>query len=194
MTFEFDDPRLFAPQCISLTPVETVHENPWFLVRNRGGYFTIEYRRPQVIVLPVVANHSFVMVRVKRPIIADIPLELPAGNLEENESALRAGAREMAEETGIEIKDLHRFKMLPPVAHSPNRNPQLFYVYQISLTQQEYDQRNSHDDEISSVECLHFDDVIKMIIHGEIYVSIPVAVISRFLLWENLRNIEAGNL
>jgi len=113
-----NDPRLISPQCFSLTPIETVHENPWFVVRNRGGYFTTEYKQPQVIILPIVDNNSIVMVRVKRPVIADIALELPAGSTKEHETPIRAAARELAEETGIEINGLERFEMLSPVSNS----------------------------------------------------------------------------
>jgi len=94
---EIDDPRLFTPQCSSLTPVETVHENPWFTVRNRGGYFTTEYEFPQVVILPVVESHSIVMVRVKRPVINDVSLELPAGSVNENESPVHGAARKLAQ-------------------------------------------------------------------------------------------------
>ena len=74
-----DDPRLVKAQCSTLVPVETLHENPWFSVRNRKGYFTVEYNMPQVLILPIVDNKAVVMVRVDRPVVADVTLELPAG-------------------------------------------------------------------------------------------------------------------
>ena len=104
-----NDPRLVAPQCRSLTPVKTVHENPWFCVRDRGGYYCVEYNKPQVAVLPVVDHNAVVMVRVKRPTLADATLELPAGGAENNEAPIQAASREFAEEAGIKISDLNRF-------------------------------------------------------------------------------------
>jgi hypothetical protein len=82
--------RLFSPQCKGLTPVETVHENPWFIVRNRGGYFTTEYCRAQVVVMPIVESCFILMVWAKRPVLADIHLELPGGSVEDNESPVQA--------------------------------------------------------------------------------------------------------
>jgi hypothetical protein len=41
------DRRLTAVACPDLAPVTTVHENEWFAVRNRGGYFTTEFRSPR---------------------------------------------------------------------------------------------------------------------------------------------------
>ena len=39
-----------------------------------------DHEFPQVIILPVVDNDSIVMVKVKRPVINDETLELPAGS------------------------------------------------------------------------------------------------------------------
>jgi len=180
MEIRTDDPRLSAPCCTSLTPVKIIHENQWFVVRNRGGFFTIEYRYPQVIVLPIVDNCSIVMVRVKRPVIADITFELPAGSAKENESPMQAAGRELGEETGIEIKDINRFKLLTPISNSPNRNPQLLHVFQIYLNLREYDTRKRHDHEVDGVKYFSFEKVQKMIVSGDIYVGIPMAVIGRF--------------
>jgi len=179
---EIDDPRLLSPQCLSLTPVETVHENPWFAVRNRGGYFTVEYSRFQVIILPVLENHSIVMVRVKRPVINDETLELPAGSSEENETPIQAAYRELIEETGIKIGDLKRLRILHPINNSPNRNPNLMYIFMAHITQQEYENRCEHDKEIIDVECFSFEEVQRLIVNGDIYVTVPMAVISRFIM------------
>ena len=75
-------------------------------VLNRGGYFTVEYNQPQVLILPIVENNSVVMVRVRRPVIADNTLELPAGGVQMDESPIEAACRELSEETGIKIHDL----------------------------------------------------------------------------------------
>ena len=141
----------------------------------------MEYHQPQVVILPVVDNHFIVMVRVKRPVIADNVLELPAGGVKENEAPLEAVAREFHEETGVKIDLLDRFQMLPSIAISPNRYPVLPWIYQVCISRQEFDTRDPHDDEIVSVECFTFKEVKEKIIQGEIYVSLPLAIVSRFL-------------
>jgi 8-oxo-dGTP pyrophosphatase MutT (NUDIX family) len=183
----FNDQRLISPQCFNLNPVETVHENPWFVVRNRGGYFTTEYKWPQVIVLPIVDNKYIVMVRVKRPVIDDITLELPAGSAKENETPLQAAARELAEETGILINDLERFKLSPPISGSPNRNPNLLHIFQIVISISEYENKNLHDKEIESVDLFSFKEVSTLLSQGKIYVAVPIAVITRFLLLDGCK-------
>ena len=173
-----DDPRLFSPQCHSLEPVATAHVNPWFSVKNRGGYFTVEYNAPQVLVLPIVDEKAIVMVRVYRPVIADNTLELPAGGINGKETPVAAAARELREETGISLVNLDRFQMLPPLVHMV-RSPTLPYIFQVNLSQREYDLRGEHDHEIADVESFSFKEVLKKIEQGELYVGLQIAVIMR---------------
>jgi len=178
----YSDPRLISPQCPSLVPVETLHENPWFVVRNRGGYYTTEFRQPSVVILPIVDNSSILMVRVKRPLLSDTPLELPAGSVLDNELPVQGASRELAEEAGIEILDVERFKSMPPIAESPNRSPCLLHVFKIDISTFEYSHRQKHDEEIESVELLNFEQVYTYVAKGNFYVSTPMAVVLRFIL------------
>jgi len=181
MTPTIDDPRLYSPQCTTLTPIEKVHENPWFCVFNRGGYFTIENKLLQVLILPIVENSSVIMVRVRRPVIADNTLELPAGGVKMNESPLKAAQRELSEETGIYISDPNRFHLQSPLILTP-RGPCLAHIFQIHLTQKELDGRSEHDDEILSIECFSFKEALKKIEKNEIYVGFQIAILTRFFL------------
>lgn len=178
------DVRLTGPDfCPSLQPVTLLHENEWFVVRNRGGYFTAEGRAPQLAILPIVDGAFVVLVRVIRPVIEDATFELPAGGFDPgHETVFQGAARELAEETGIVVTDLDRFYPLPPLAVSPNRIPSLIYLVQVELTQEEFAARLPHDHEIHSVHCLSFKEVASMLVRGEIYVTMPVAVLGRYLL------------
>ena len=179
------DARLAAIACPGLQPVELMHENPWFAVRNRGGYFTLEYHLPQVIVLPIVERRAVVMVRAKRPVLDDCTLELPAGCAEKGEDPATGCARELAEETGIAV-DPKRLMPMPPLAASPNRMPGLVYAFRVDLAQEEFDRRGPHDEEIERVELFALDEATRMIARGAIYVAIPVAMIGTYLLTRNL--------
>ena len=174
------DRRLTTIACPDLAPVTTVHENEWFAVRDRGGYFTTEFHLPQVIVLPIVDQTGVVMIRVKRPVIGDTTLELPAGAIEDGEAPVAGAAREFAEETGIEIP-VSRFLAMPPMSTSPNRMPNLVYVFHLDLTRKEFAQRKPHDEEVESVHCVPFDDVMRLVTQGGLYVALPVAVIASYL-------------
>ena len=176
-----DDPRLASPQCTSLTPVRMVHENPWFSVCNRGGYYTVEYKHRQCLILPIIENKAILMVHVYRPVLADEMLELPAGGIEANESPVEGASRELEEETGIIIKNLDRFKKVVPLVLT-SRSPLIPYIFQIDLSCKEYCNRTHHDDEVSSVSCFGFEDVKEKIANGEIYSGFNIAVITRFFL------------
>ena len=171
-----------AVLCPDLVPVTTVYENPWFAVRNRGGYFTTEYHLPQVIVLPVVADGGYVMVRAKRPVIGDTTLELPAGCADAGESPVAGAAREFAEETGIAIADLSRFIAMPPLSLLPNRMPKLIHMFRIDISREEFDARTPHDNEIAAVSYVSYREAAGLIADGEFYVALPVAIVASDLL------------
>jgi 8-oxo-dGTP pyrophosphatase MutT (NUDIX family) len=168
-----------------------VHENPWFMVLDRDGFYTIEYASPQVIVLPVVDENWIVTVSVKRPVLHDSPYEIPAGGALEGETLDQTASRELREETGIEIKDLSRFIKMPDLFNSPNRDPQPLDVFRVSLTREEYERRLPHDHEITAVSLFSLDELAEMIVRGDLYVSASIAVIARYLL---SRKNEKGSI
>lgn len=176
------DTRLSSIGCSQLTPVETLHQNPWFSLRNRAGFFTIEYHERQVAVLPVINDDSILMVRVKRPVINDVALELPAGGIEKCEMPTSAASRELGEETGIIIDDESRFIPMPPLASSSTRVPNLSYVFQVNISEGEFAKRRAHDDEIHSLERIPIRTLPYMMETGKIYVSLTLAVLGIFLV------------
>ena len=171
--------------CPELSPVFLAHENPWFKVKSRGSYYSIEYERPQVVILPVLEGNSIVMVRVKRPLINDCPWELPAGDSQDGETPRMAAIREFSEETGIHVRPL-RFIPELPVSEMPGRMPVLLSVFTVHVSESEFSSRSKHDSEIISVKAIPFVEVARMIVTGEIYLSSPVSIVSRLLLKSRL--------
>jgi 8-oxo-dGTP pyrophosphatase MutT (NUDIX family) len=180
-------PALLCPE---LKPVFLVHQNHWFKVMSRGSYFTLEYERPQVVILPILEHDSIVMVRVKRPLMDDCPLELPAGDSSEEETPRAAAMREFSEETGIHIDDSLRFVPELPISEMPGRMPFLLSVFRLDLSKPEFDSRLKHDTDITSIEAVPFAEALRMIVDGEIYLCSPVAIISRFLLKQRLNTLS----
>jgi len=168
--------------CPELKPVFLTHQNPWFKVMSRGSYYTIEYERPQVVILPILEGDSIVMVRVERPLIDDCPLELPAGDSQHGETPRAAAMREFSEETGIHIEDPLRFIPELPISEMPGRIPVLLSVFRVDLSKAEFELRSQHDNDIVSVEAISLPDVARKLVSGELYLSSVAAIVSRFLL------------
>ncbi|MCX5809850.1 MAG: NUDIX hydrolase [Proteobacteria bacterium] len=155
----------------------------------------MEYERPQVVVLPVIEENSIVMVRVRRPLIDDYPLEFPAGDSRERETPRIAAMREFMEETGIRVEDPLRFLPELPISEMPGRMPVLLSVFRVNVSQSEFESRSQHDNDIVSVEAIPFTEAMRMIADGEIYLCSPLAIISRLLLKKRLNtSIADGEL
>jgi len=184
------DGRLDRVACISLAPVVTMHENAWFTVKNRGGYYTVEDLIKHVVVLPVIEEQFVLMIRVKRPVLNDCPLEFPAGGFEEGETPLEAAARELYEETGIRVTQLGRFIPMTPLSISPNRIPRLAYVFRINLKEVEFSNRVKHDHEVESIHKIHVSEVPKIMSDGSVYVAVPLALLGMYLV----SNLKGGGL
>lgn len=161
---------------------DVVYRNNWFEICNRNGYFSLEYGVPQVVVLPIIERSKILFVRVKRPLICDSPLELPAGGANKGESLVEVAARELKEETGIQVTNLERFEKMPLISELPGRSPELLTNFRINLSMMEYSSRVRHDTEIEKLELLDIYAVLKAVRGGEIYVSAVLAIVLRYII------------
>lgn len=157
-------------------------KTPWFTILQKDSFFTLEYSNPQVVILPIVENLQILLVKVKRPIIGVSTWELPAGGIEFGETAQEGALRELGEETGVLIDDKNRLKPMNTLVISPTRMPMFPSLFSINITKEEFELRQSHDDEIEEVGLFSFDEIRQMILKEEIFVSLPLAILSRFLL------------
>ncbi|MFH1137573.1 MAG: NUDIX hydrolase [Pseudomonadota bacterium] len=176
MAVTLNDPRLLSPQCRTLAPVRTVHQNPWFSVRERGGYYTIEHHQTQVVIVPLVEPSKIVMVYQDRPILADRTLEFPAGGVESGENPTQAAARELFEETGIAVHDLGRFRPMASMAITP-RDPLLPFIFCVELTEWEVEGRVELRNETDEVEILTEERIREKVDSGEIYLGLHIGIL-----------------
>lgn len=157
-----------------------LHENPWFRVFNRDGYYTVEQTHPQVAVMPVVTD-DFVMVRVHRPVVGAVMLEFPAGSQEPGEDARQAACRELAEETGIVVTPNDRFEELPGLSICPDRHPTWPRLFRVRVSEEEYAARHPHDDEIVEVCRFSVRAIFQRLGRGELVACLPLAMLFREL-------------
>ncbi len=161
--------------------VKTVYRNKWFKINNRNGYYSLEYGFPQVAILPVIEDTHLLMIKTKRPLIRDITLELPGGGSETGETPAETARRELAEETGIEIGDLRRFRLLPLLSPLPERSSELMISYGINLSWEEYRRRGKTDKVTIKVLPVVLQELKKKIVSGEIYQTSTIALVARHL-------------
>ena len=158
----------------------------WFSILENNGFLTLQYHNDQVVILPIVDFNSIILVKVHRPVIGTSTWELPAGGIEIGETAEEGALRELKEETGISMNNKKRIKPMNTLIVSPTRMPMFPNLFSIKITKQEYEHRQSHDDEIEEVGLFSFDEIRQKILSEEIFVSLPLAILSRFLLSQDI--------
>jgi len=155
-----------------------LHRNRWFSVFLRQGYYTIEPNQEQVAILPTVGE-EVVLVRVYRPVVGLSILEFPAGGVEAGESPLEAARRELAEETGILVEDLTRFRPLPPITICPDRMPICPHLFQVAVSEAEYAARGPFDHEIEEIRRLSRLEAQAAASDGSLFACLPLALLFR---------------
>ena len=102
--------------------------------------------------------------------------------VDESETLETAALRELGEETGINLPGKNRLKSLRSLNIIPSRTAQMLNIYQADITIDEYETRNSHDNEVAGTLLLTYDEVIQKIQSGEIFVATTVAVCLKHII------------
>ena len=172
----------------------TVFQNQRFSLLENEDFHVLEYHAQQVIVLPILENERVVMPKVFRKILGGAVWELPAGGVQKNENPEEAALRELREETGISITDISRLIPENTLVVSPNRLPMFPSIYSINVSENEFDNRSMHDDEVESVDCFSINTIKAMMSSGEIITSITLAILGRFILGQNYQPMNSSSI
>ena len=162
------------------------YSTEWFSVLENESYYSIEHKEDQVMVLPIVENSKILLVKARRPVLGKSLWELPAGGVKNGENHVETAKREMAEETGIKIGNLDRFHESQSFVLASNRMPMFPKVFYINLTNQEYLKKDEFDEEIEQVKAFSFEETVESIVQGDLFATLPIAVISKFLFTRKL--------
>lgn len=125
-----------------------------------------------VTILPVHEDGSCCMVRQYRYPVGRMMLEAPAGKLEYGEDHRRCAVRELSEETGLTADEL---VYLGGMYTSPGFSTEMLHIYlALGLHAGE-----SHPDagEFLNVETYSMDELIRMIMEGELQDAKTVAAV-----------------
>jgi ADP-ribose pyrophosphatase len=132
----------------------------------------IAVHRGAVVILPLLADDTVLMIRNYRYTVSEYLLELPAGTLEAGEAPINCAGRELLEETG------HLAGRLKPMASfyaSPGILTEKMHTFLATdLTKQAAQLEEGEDIELVPMK---FDQTIDAIRHGEIVDSKTIATL-----------------
>lgn len=137
------------------------YETDWFYVDTP----------PSVLIVPVTADGSVVMVRQWRHNLKRHTLEFPAGTVEDGEALEDAAARELVEETGFRLGDDGRLEKLGAFCSLPSETNK--YTNMFLATGVIADGPATGDAEIEK----YFDMSISIVGRGEVLAGIGDAII-----------------
>lgn len=133
-----------------------------------------------VVVVPLLSNGNVVLERQFRYPLRQVFVELPAGKIDPDEDVLKAGQRELLEETGYTASDWVKLGVQHPCIGYSN---EIIHIYlAIGLAAGEH-QRD--DDEMLEVFDLKLEDCLEMILQGEITDS--KTIVSLFMAQQYLQ-------
>ena len=137
------------------------------------GYHVRE-TRGFVIIFPLTPEENVVLVRQYKHGIGEVVLELPAGMIDQGESAEEAALRELAEETGYAPRStLERIETFIVDPTNSNARFTLFLARDVALTQQ----RHLDPTEEIDVELVPITRLVDLMRGGEINVCNHVGAI-----------------
>lgn len=160
---------------------DPLHENPWFRVYLRNGFYTLEPRQSQVAVVPTLGS-DLVLVKVFRPVVGLALLEFPAGGAEAGESPAEAARRELGEETGIRVEALDRFIPMPSLSICPDRVPSWPHLFRVELEEAEFLARGPSDGEVQEVCRLTLPQALAAAGNGQLMPCLTLALLLRHAL------------
>ena len=130
-----------------------------------------------VVILPILSNDRFIMIRQFRRAIDEELWELPAGTLEPDEKPIVTAARELEEETGYRAG---RIDPLIDFYPSPGILTERMYAF-VATELEHVGQRLDGGEEIE-VEILPRDGIRRMLIGGEFHDAKTIATLGLWFL------------
>lgn len=133
-------------------------------------------------ILPIDDTGNVLLVRQYRYPYRRILYEIPAGKLEKGEAPDTTALRELEEETGYTARDLESYGVFLP---SPGYTNEKLYLYVATGLQK----RTVHPDEDEFVDIvrLPFDEVLRMVLDGEIQDGKTCCTVLRYAYVHNIK-------
>lgn len=115
-------------------------------------------------IVPLTEDKKLLMLRQYRHAVGDFMWEIPAGTFDGAEDPLACARRELTEETGFAAARWDSLGAVTPVPGYSDEKIHLFLARDLSAASQDLDQ-----DEVLEVHTVALDQVVAMILRGEIH-------------------------
>ena len=170
---------------------EKVYDSPWIGLTkhdvlnpngNPGTYSVVHFKNIAIGVLPLDKDHNTWIVGQYRYPIEQYSWEIPEGGGKRDVDPLDSAKRELLEETGITANKWTKIQEMY-LSNSASDEFCILYIAQdLSFGESE-----PEDDEQLEVRKLHFDELYKMVVDGEITDSLTVTIVlkTKLLMFEN---------
>ncbi len=112
-------------------------------------------------IIPLLSKRRILLLKQYRHALKDHIWEIPAGTMDDGESALSCAKRELVEETGYAAERWQNLGVITPVPGYSDERIHIFLATELTPTAQDLDQ-----DEIIRVYEVEFDEAIEMIKSG----------------------------
>jgi len=160
-----------------------LHKNKYFKIKLDRGYYTFEPNFREVIILPIIDNKYFLLIKAKRTLLNCYNYEFPAGSFEsKKETSLNAAKREFYEETGINLKKFNKFYKLKSILQIPNRSKLPIFSYYVNLKKDQIKNNKFDSNEIEGIKLVTLKKLFDLIIKGKFYSSVPLAQLLQYLI------------
>tara|TARA_B100000700_G_scaffold192050_1_gene211511 strand:- start:48 stop:563 length:516 start_codon:yes stop_codon:yes gene_type:complete len=118
-----------------------IYKNKFFNIVKKENYYFYDENNLQVMILPVIDDKKFILVKQYRVPLKKNTYEFPAGGLlNKFENQTNAAIRELFEETGIKVKKKNIIKMMK-ISPNPQRQRKFVTIFLAKISMSEYKNR-----------------------------------------------------
>lgn len=149
------------------------HISKWDFIQHKGA----------AAIVPVDEDGKLLLVRQHRPSIGKMTLEIPAGGMNPGEDYKTCAMRELEEETGYRTEDAEPLLELFTTVAFCNEKIGIYYTEHLIPSEQNLD-----EDEFVTVERHSLEELVSMILRGEIQDG---KTISAILAYQAKKNRQA---
>jgi len=169
--------------------VKKVYKNKWITVIKSNNFYTVDENLKQVTVIPVFRN-KIILVKQYRPAIKKFTLEFPGGAIRKFENPRKSAARELFEETGVDVVNLKKFRKIANISVNPLRNTKIPFLFYVNIDANEIPKKLKQSEEIKKCIIIDLKSFLLLCKEDQIISSYMISAYFLYLLKFKKLNID----